>query len=87
MFQLQLSHLKQRLLQGSTDGDWLHLYRLLSSMHYSLWVSYETGRPTAISFSGCGFEQASMCIVPEPTTSFTYTDDRFLRACGVRTAD
>ena len=49
--------------------------------------SYKDGRPTKVRWHDCGFEQASLCIVPEPDASFAYTDGRCLQACGVGRTD
>lgn len=86
MFQFYLSHLHQ-ILPGASEAEWDRAYRLLSSMHYSMGVSFAAGRPVSVRFWDCGFERKSFCIVPEPAPRFRYTDDRFLRACGISTAD
>ncbi len=87
MFLLQLSHFKRWLLRGPTDAEQERISRTLAGMHWSAHISYADSKPVAVRWHDCGFEQASLCIVPEPTASFGYTDDRFLRACGVRPSE
>ena len=95
MFFLQLSQFKLWLLRGPTDAEQERISRTLAGMHWSAHISYADGKPVAVRWHDCGFEQASLCMVPEPTTSFAYArpedhrdplpaDERFLRACGVR---
>ena len=86
MFFLQLSRFKHWLMRGPTDAEWTRISRTLAGMHWSAHISYADGKPVAVRWHDCGFEQPSLCIVPE-SASFAYTDDRFLRACGVGTAD
>jgi hypothetical protein len=86
VFLLQLSHFKQWIVRGATDTEWERLTRLLAGMHWSVQVSYADGKPVAVRWydcHDCGFRQPSLCIVPEPTPRFAYTDAQFLRACGV----
>jgi hypothetical protein len=94
MFFLQLSIFKTCLLRGPTDAEQERINRTLAGMHWSAHISYEGGKPVAVRWHDCGFEQASLCMVPEPTASFEYArpedhrdpvpaDERFLRACGV----
>jgi hypothetical protein len=96
MFFLQLSQFKQWLMRGPTDAEQTRICRTLAGMHWSVRVSHENGRPVAVRWLDCGFEQASMCLLP--TTNFAYTrpedhrdpvpaDERFLRSCGVRPPD
>src|ERR1700680_1718247 len=70
-----------------------------SRMHWSVCVSYEHGIPVAVRWHDCGFDQPSLCLLPdEPTPRFAYArpadhcnplpaDERFLHACGVRPPD
>ncbi|HXM22450.1 MAG TPA: hypothetical protein VN948_14435 [Terriglobales bacterium] len=98
MFLFQLLQFKQWLLRGATDAEQERITRTLAGMHWSAQVSYKDGRPVGVRWHDCGFEQASLCAVPEPTTRFAYTrpedrrdpvpaDIRFLQACGVRPDD
>ena len=99
MFLLQLSRFKHWLMRGPTDAERMRIWRALAGMHWSVCVSYEHGIPVAVRWSDCGFQQASLCLLPdEPTTRFAYArpedhrdpvpaDIRFLRACGVRPPD
>ena len=99
MFFLQLSQFKRWLMRGPTDAEQERISRALAGMHWSVRVSHENGRPVAVRWHDCGFDRVSLCLLPdEPTTRFAYArpedsrdpvpaDERFLRACGVRTAD
>jgi hypothetical protein len=88
VFFLQLSQFKRWLMRGPTDIERTLICRTLAGMHWSAHISYEGGKAVGVRWSDCGSEQPSSCLLPdEPTPSFEYTDDRFLRACGVRTAD
>jgi hypothetical protein len=99
MFFLQLTRFKHWLMRGPTDAERSRICWALAGMNWSVWVSYEYGIPVAVRWFDCGFEHASLCLLPdEPTTNFTYTrpedgrdpvraDIRFLRACGVRPPD
>jgi hypothetical protein len=96
LFFLHLSIFKKRLLRGASDAEQAHIYRILSSMHWSVQLSYVSGLLVAVRWHSCGFERSSLCLLPdEPTTRFAYArpedhrdampaDERFLRACGVR---
>ena len=86
MFLLQLSHFKQWLLRGPTDEEWERVWRTLSGMHWSARISYHGRIPVAVEWIDCGHEQASLCMLPLPEPSiFGYSDDLFLRACGIST--
>ena len=99
MFLLQLSQFTRWLLREPTNVERTLICRTLASMHWSVSVSYENGKAVAVRWHDCGFEQASLRLLPdEPTTNFAYTrpedgrnampsDERFLRACGVRPPD
>jgi hypothetical protein len=73
---------------GESDRcEWEHITRLLAGMYWSAGVSYEGGRLVAVCWLDCGADLRSLCLLPEPTASFEYTDEQFLRACGVRPPD
>ena len=87
MFLVQLSHFKRWLLRGPTDEELeRRVWRTLSGMHWSARISYHGRIPVAVEWIDCGHEQASLCMLPLPEPSiFGYSDDRFLRACGIST--
>jgi hypothetical protein len=98
VFLLQLSIFTKCLLRGATEAEQERISRTLAGMHWSVHVSYEDGKAIGVRWHDCGFVQPSLCIVPEPTTRFSYArpedhhdpvpgDDRFLRGCGVRPPD
>ena len=79
-------HFKRWLLRGPTDEEWERVWRTLSGMHWSARISYHGRIPVAVEWIDCGHEQASLCMMPLPEPSiFGYSDDRFLRACGIST--
>jgi hypothetical protein len=81
---VQLSHFKRWLLRGPTDEEWERVWRTLSGMHWSARISYHGRIPVAVEWIDRGHEQASLCMLPLPEPSiFGYSDDRFLRACGI----
>lgn len=85
MFQFYLSHL-HRIPPGASEAEWDHGYQTLSSMHFAMGISFERGKPASVRFWDCGYRQASFCLLPEREPAFEYTDDRFLKACGVKPA-
>jgi hypothetical protein len=88
MFLWQLTIFKSWLLRGATDSEHERITRALAGMHWSAQISHKDGNATEVRWHDCGFEPVSLCMLPQLEPSiFGYSDDRFLRACGIRRPD
>ena len=73
MFFLQLSQFNRWLMRDPTNVERTLIVRTLAGMHWSVSVSYEYGKTVGVRWHDCGFERASLCLLPDETTAnFAY---------------